>query len=175
MRFFNIKNFKCIALSLVTLFMCNINCQIQSCVNSYGETQQGTCEQIDKCTGAALIGNCQNKALICCIKDIEKPSVDEHFLITKKIFYQELNETTRNEVMYSFLVQSLENSTINNPFRAAAYLSAIIVESNYFNNLESLTADDVDNADDKSYYRSRGVLPIKGFINYEMADFKLSK
>jgi len=167
-------------INLILIVTAFIKC-IQSipCTNDYGKIKyNGTCKSVDECTGAAFKGNCQN--LICCIPEITNQPNQADGLITKAIFLKIAGNTTRNAALYGFFVQSLKTANINDQYKAAAYFSTLIGESNFFRELESKVNDQDVNADlgnnasgDGLLYRGRGAILVRGKTNYQLAESKL--
>ena len=142
---------------------------------------QGNCSLVDECKGAALIGTC-SKSLLCCIEDTSSKSSSN--IITKEIFLKVAGNTSRNEWLYGHFVDSLSpilknGNTGQNINRAAAYLSQILGETNFFRFIESPTSEkDLDinignnRSGDGSLYRGRGAILLRGRLNYRLATEK---
>ncbi|CAF0813157.1 unnamed protein product, partial [Brachionus calyciflorus] len=152
----------------------------QKCKNLFGKTKyDGECMEVRSCTGAALSGDCTASNLICCIADV-KPSTFESSLLKKSTFLTTFGNTTRNNVIYHFLAESIQASKINNEYQLAAYLSQLVGETQTFEQLESKTNEsDLDSSignsepGDGSLYRGRGAIYLKGKKNYELAQTAL--
>jgi len=151
------------------------------CYNDYGNQRyNGKCKLIDECTGAALKGNCLN-TFVCCIPDSQAPNVPENSFINKNLFLKLAGNTLRNAELYNYFAQSLTDSKINNQYKAAAFFSTLVGETNYFKELESKVDDPDFNVDlgnnetsDGSKFRGRGAIWLRGKTNYILANSKLS-
>lgn len=173
---------KIFAIQLVLLYLDNVLSQSSTsrpsgCISKYGNPLNGTCMQVDDCTGAALEGSCSS-GLICCVADKAPISVTEDKIITKNRFYKFVNKTRRNEALYGFFIKSLEQiGAKGNIYKTAAYFSQLIGESNYFKNLESRVIDSDSNTDlgnnmtgDGKFYQGRGAILLRGRKNYALAN-----
>lgn len=178
------KMFNKICLILFIINMANISVHSQNitCKNRYGKNfLEGVCQDVDTCMGAALIGNCANKDFICCIQD-KSLNYPENSIITKKLFLKIAGDTSRNNYLYNFFSESMELARIDNQYKAAAYLSQLIGETDYFRSMESVKPEnDFNNLIGNgaigigSDYRGRGAILLRGKLNYELANFKLNK
>ena len=174
----NAKIVNFLSISIIFFLFGNVSSQSIPCTNSYGNRKyNGTCQQIDQCIGAALIGNCQNS--ICCIPDTSQPNLNDK-IITKNIFLKVAGNTSRNSALYGFFVQSMQQAQINNQNKAAAYFSTLLGESNFFRDLESKINDPDINADLGNnatghglLFRGRGAILVRGRTNYELANSRL--
>lgn len=167
-------------LNLILIFLENVHLQ-PSCLNDYGRNNyRGVCMDVNDCTGAALSGNCTSgnnqNTLVCCIQDTSL-TINEHSLITKSLFLKLVGNTTRNNAMYNYFVESMNLANISNEYRAAAYFATLVGESGYFRMLESSVADNDYDADigndgfgDGSVYRGRGGILLHGKFNYLLAE-----
>ncbi|CAF0917121.1 unnamed protein product [Brachionus calyciflorus] len=128
----------------------------QKCKNQYGKNKyDGECMEVSACTGAALISNCPGVNRVCCIAD-NKPSSFEYTLLKKSIFLKTFGNTTRNNVIYHYLVESIQASQKNTEYKLAAYISQLAGETKTFEQLEG-----------------RGGIYLKGKKNYELAQTAL--
>ena len=152
------------------------------CNNDYGNQRyNGVCKQVDDCIGAGLKGNCLN-SLVCCIQDDKQaPNIPENSFIKKNLFLNLVGNTTRNEYLYNFFAESLNEAGIFNQYRAAAYFATLVGETNYFKEFESKVDDPDINADlgnnetsDGLKFRGRGGIWLRGKTNYILANSKLS-
>lgn len=150
-----------------------------TCVSAYdtGKNMIGQCANIDECTGAAIIGNCTN--LICCVPDTGKQPIIQQTPLTEGIFFKIVSNTTRNRVIYKYVVESLTLANIRTNYEIAAYLSQIIGETKDFIYIESTIIDrDEDpnlgnsNKSDGTNYRGRGGILVRGKKNYNLANLK---
>lgn len=151
------------------------------CFNSYGSGTklEGFCIQVTDCKGAALIGNCTSSQ-ICCIRD-STSSTSTSKIITKSIFLKIAGNTARNDWLYNYFSESMINAQINTENRAAAYLSQLIGETDYFKSIESIKPEkDYDlgignnEAGAGSLYRGRGGILLRGKLNYQLASDKIT-
>ncbi len=140
---------------------------------------KGLCKNIDECTGAAISGNCTN-GLTCCIQDNQhsQPNITNNIL-TKEIFLNIVGNTTRNNFIYPYIIESLKLADIETPYQISAYLSQVIGETKYFKQLESVSIENDFNiaignngSGDGIKYRGRGGILLKGKDNYERASSK---
>lgn len=152
-----------------------------ACLSKYGNPLNGTCMAVDNCTGAALEGNC-GLNLICCIPD-KSPIINSNNLITKDLYFRLLGKTRRTEALYGFFVKSLQSANVHDQiYKAAAYFSQLIGESNYFRDFESRVVDSDFNVDlgnnktgDGSFYQGRGAILLRGKTNYMLANSNCKK
>lgn len=169
---------KILVFQLVVICLQSINGQSTNstlCQNKYGNSLNGTCKLVDDCTGAALVGNCSN-GFICCIPDKAPISIAENSFITRSRFFKFVNQTKRTQALYNYFVHSLNLARANQVYKAAAYFSQLIDESNYFKNLESGVIDnDLDanlgnnETQDGTRYQGRGAILLRGKKNYYLA------
>lgn len=166
--------FKYLSLFVVILAtLRSIDCQ--ACLNTYGNNRlNGTCKSVQDCTGAALIGDCSSQTMVCCVDD-RTVQVAEHKKLTKRLFLKLVGNTTRNNAMYNYVVESMKLAAIegkNEDFKIAAYLAQLVGETNYFQKLESgiIDGDEDQDQNDKKTYQGRGGILIRGKANYELAN-----
>ena len=166
---------------LLSILNKSIQCQT-ICNNDYGNQRyNGSCKQVDDCIGAALKGNCLN-SLVCCIQDDKQaPNIPENSFIKKNLFLNLVGNTPRNEYLYNFFAESMNEAEIFNQYRAAAYFATLVGETNYFKEFESKVDDPDINADlgnnetlDGLKFRGRGGIWLRGKTNYILANSKLS-
>ena len=146
-----------------------------TCQNSFGLNKlSGTCSLIENCVGGAFSSNCP-KPQICCVPDASL-NRNEDKIITKKIFLKITGDTFRNAWLYNYFAESMESALINNLYKAAAYLSQLIGETDYFKSIESIRPEkDIDESignnktGDGSNYRGRGGILLRGKDNYDFA------
>jgi hypothetical protein len=142
----------------------------QACTNTYGNKLNGLCQSVDQCTGAAFIGNCTNANFICCMED-KTIQIAENKKLTKRMFLKLVGNTTRNNAMYNYVVESMNLATISGrseDFKIAAYLSHLVGETSYFRKIESGIID--KNDVESEMYQGRGGILIRGKSNYELAN-----
>lgn len=145
-----------------------------TCFSSFGKNRlKGTCQFVSDCQGAAFIGDCIYKKL-CCIPE-KKLITHSNSIITKDLFLKMVGSTPRNEWLYDYFSESMELAEINTNYKAAAYFSQLIDETNKFENLESIYPEydkdssiGNDNYDDGSIYRGRGAIYLRGKSNYKL-------
>ena len=174
---------KIILTLLITFYIKNTKSQSSTsvapgCTSKYGNSLNGKCMTVDNCTGAALEGNCGSN-LICCIPD-KAPIISNNRYITKDLYFKILGKTPRTEALYGFFIKSLENAGAHTQiYKAAAYFSQLIGESNYFRDFESRKIDSDfnvelgnNNTGDGSFYQGRGAILLRGKTNYILANYK---
>lgn len=157
---------------IIFSFIVTIN---SKCTNLYGKNHlDGTCQVISECKGAAFIGNCVNKK-ICCVPE-DKIVKSTNSIISKELFLKIVGDTPRNDWLYDYFSDSMNQAEINSKYKAAAYLSQLIDETNNFENLESIYPEyDKDSSigndefEDGSIYRGRGAIYLRGKLNYKLA------
>lgn len=149
-----------------------------ACVARYDSSLVGECKSVDQCAGAVLRGNCSGSS-ICCIRDNAKTDT-QNSIITKNIFLKLVNNTVRNNALYSYFAESMNLAQINTEYKAAAYFSQLVGESDFFRNLESgLIDSDSDNdlgnnvTGDGTKYQGRGAILLRGKTNYLLANSKI--
>ena len=171
-------------LLLALMFFKNVSLQnlMTDCSNDFGgEKHIGECKPVEDCKYAALQGNCLN-SFICCIPDRgSPPSIAENSFIKKNIFLKLVGNTPRNNELYNYFAQSMNEADIYNQYKAAAYFATLVGETNYFKDLELKASDpdfndDLGNSEttDGSKYRGRGAISLRGKSNYILANSKLS-
>jgi len=176
---------------MLFLLMLTSNVELQStvttslktpCTNSYGNISKliGYCSQVDECKGGAFIGNCTSSSLICCVLDMSS-SISTNKLITKEIFLKIAGNTPRNDWLYNFFSESMTKAQITTENRAAAYLSQLIGETDYFKSIESVKSEKDDDitignnqTGDGSLFRGRGGILLRGKSNYQLAKNKIT-
>jgi len=178
------KNKFCLIFTLIlTVYL--KNSQSTSCTNDYGNKKyEGTCKYVDECSNGAAFKSiqCQNQAssFICCVpENTAQPNLKDD-IITKPLFLKLSGNTTRNSALYGFFVQSMQTAKINDQYKAAAYFSTLLGESNFFRELESKVNDQDFNADlgnnatnDGLLYRGRGAILVRGKTNYQQVEARL--
>ncbi len=119
----------------------------------------------------------------CCVPDnkLNSKTRSSHHLLTKEIFLKVVGDTTRNEAIYYFVVESLDIAKIETEYQIAAYLSQLIGETKFFEFIESSVLEKDDNylignnqTGDGTKFRGRGGIMLRGRDNYELAHSKLS-
>lgn len=160
---------------LVGIFLLSqVNSQ-ETCKSKFGTPLEGSCSIIDECTGAALQGDCPNPNHACCIADLTR-TVPDSVLFKKNTFLKLAGNTTRNNAIYRYFVESMSTALINSEYRLAAYFSQLAGETNNFAHLESLDKEldvnpNIGNTlpGDGLLYRGRGAIHLRGKTNYELA------
>ncbi len=104
------------------------------------------------------MGNCTMAGQTCCIDDIKASDVSESKLISRELFLKIAGNTTRNQALYNFFVESMVDANITTVFQAAAYLSQLLGESKYFKSIESLQIEN-------DYDARLGNNQVKFFLN----------
>lgn len=137
----------------------------------------GQCSSVNECTGAAVVGNCTN--MICCVPDTGKLPNEQNMILTEEVFFNIVSNTTRNRVIYKYVVQSLTLAGVSTKYQIAAYLSQIVGETQEFEVIESPNRDkDQDSnignnkTNDGTVYRGRGGILVRGKTNYNLANLK---
>jgi len=142
----------------------------------------GTCIKLDYCTGGVIASNNCSTGLACCVKDIDLPVASRvaHQILTKKIFLEIVGDTTRNEAIYHYVVESLGRAEIVTEYQIAAYLSQLIGETNFFRQIESSILEKDFNevignnqTGDGKRFRGRGGILLRGRDNYARAQNSL--
>ena len=161
---------------LAICFTCLLNIHIAQSEECWFGTNNsiGVCTEVSECRGAALQGKCFLPQL-CCLNDTS--SYYQSKLITKDLFLKIAGNTSRNDWLYGHFVESLGLAQIeDDPYRAAAYLSQVIGETDYFKSIESPVKEkDIDPnigntvPGDGSLYRGRGGILLRGKKNYQLA------
>ena len=107
----------------------------------------GSCMEIDSCTGAGISsGNCPG-SFTCCVPNPSTPPITTHKILTKEKFLKIAGNTTRNNVLYSYLVDSMEKANVKSLYEIAAYLSQLMGETKNFRIMESAQLEnDFDSA-----------------------------
>jgi len=156
----------------ITLLSKTAKSEQVKCSNSFGKNKlNGTCSLVDVCQGAALIANldCSPKE-ICCL--VDKNSTSTNRFISKEIFLKVTGNTSRNDWLYGHFSDSLDAAEINTEYRASAYLSQLLGETDFFRLIESDKPEKYvsrDIEDEGSIYRGRGAILLRGKSNYELA------
>jgi len=157
---------------------------LKPCVNIFGNNsttkQNATCSMVSDCKGAAFSTYDCPVLQICCVQDPYSSSATSS-IITKAIFLKIAGNTTRNDWIYNYFSESMPLAEINDENRAAAYLSQLIGETDYFKSIESSRPEkDIDTSignnksGDGSLYRGRGGILLRGRTNYELASIGLN-
>jgi predicted chitinase len=167
-------------------------CLSQNCQPRYGKDLTGTCINVDECTGGAFATTtCESKNHICCVNETASIVSAEDKIITRDLFLNIAQNTTRNNAMYAFFVEAMAKANISvfrdrfgnypNVYRRAVFLSQLIGESDYFRKLESNTIDkDTDSSlgnnqtGDGSNFQGRGAVLLRGRQNYQQASVDLN-
>jgi predicted chitinase len=119
-----------------------------------------------------------SKGLSCCVKDKELPAAarSAHRLLTKEIFLKIVGDTTRNDAIYHYVVESLSRASIETEYQIAAYLSQLLGETKFFEAIESSVLEKDDNqlignnqTGDGRRFRGRGGIMLRGRMNYALA------
>ncbi|RNA15112.1 collagen alpha-1(XII) chain-like [Brachionus plicatilis] len=173
---------KILIIQIILIYLKNVYSQSSTsrpleCLSKYGNPLEGKCMLVDNCTGAALDGNC-GSGLICCIPDKAPLNIAENGFITKALFFKIVGKTLRTEALYGYFVQSLQEADADSKiYKAAAFLSQLIGESNFFKNLESRVIDSDFNINlgnnatgDGTFYQGRGAILLRGKSNYFLAN-----
>ena len=155
----------------ITLLSNTVN--TEKCTNSFGKNKiNGTCALVDFCQGAAFItSDCRGKE-ICCIEDTDsaKSNSLNIYSIKKEIFLKIAGNTSRNDWLYGHFCDSLKEAEINTDYRASAYLSQLLGETDFFRLIESDKPEkDAYSENEGSIYRGRGAILLRGKSNYELA------
>ena len=153
-----------------------------TCISQQGNLK-GKCLNVDECIGAALIGNCSKQNEICCVDDKPSATKDKNNFISRAVFLKIVGNTTRNNALFGYFVESMPLAQINDNYQAAAFLSQLSGESKNFRLLESDKPERDINPDigndqigDGLKYKGRGAILLKGKLNYHKAkNAKLSK
>jgi predicted chitinase len=150
---------------------------LKSCNNLYGSSIKltGDCSLIYNCKGAAFVTtDCPNPQ-ICCVQDTSSSS-STNSKITKAIFLKIAGNTARNDWIYNYFSESMKSAEIDNEYKAAAYLSQLIGETDYFKSIEAIRPEKDNDPSignnktgDGSLYRGRGGILLRGRLNYELA------
>ncbi len=142
----------------------------------------GSCISIDHCTGGVIASNNCSTGLACCVEDKQQPSsfAVKH-LLTKEIFLKIAGDTTRNDGMYYYVVESLILANVETEYQIAAYLSQVLGETRFFKSFESSIVDtDVDSVlgndriGDGTRFRGRGGILLRGRGNYALAQKRIA-
>ena len=151
--------------------------QLISCSNLYGSSTKltGNCSLIYNCKGAAFVTtDCPNPQ-ICCVQDTSSSS-STNSKITKAIFLKIAGNTARNDWIYNYFSESMILAEIDNEYKAAAYLSQLIGDTDYFKSIEAIRPEKDNDLSignnktgDGSLYRGRGGILLRGRLNYELA------
>ncbi len=136
----------------------------------------GDCSLIYNCKGAAFVTtDCPNPQ-ICCVQDTSSSSSLTNSIITKAIFLKIAGNTFRNNWIYNYFSESMKSAAIDNEYKAAAYLSQLIGETDYFKSIEAIRPEKDNDPSignnktgDGSLYRGRGGILLRGRLNYELA------
>ena len=168
-------------LTFLTLGLLAVGVKPETCSNLYGNSLKGECKEVGFCTGGAFIGNCRNRAHICCVDDVTSiESKDDDFIIKRSVFFSIVGKTPRNQLLYNYFIESMQIASIDNTFRAAAYLSQLAAETRNFEQLESEKPELDNNAlignskiGDGARFRGRGAIFLRGKLNYELATIKI--
>jgi hypothetical protein len=160
----------------LSIFSFKITHSQQPCLSTYSNRLGGVCANVNECIGAALVtSNCTALGEICCItSDDAPPNQNEHPKLTKQVFFQIVDNTTRNNVIYFHIVESIRLAALGlDEFKIAAFLAQIIGETSYFRKLESgiVESNETDeNYFEEQFYQPRGGILLRGKDNYELAN-----
>ena len=151
--------------------------QLISCNNLYGSSTKltGDCSLIYNCKGAAFVTTGCPNPQICCVQDTSSSS-STNSKITKAIFLKIAGNTARNDWIYNYFSESMILAEIDNEYKAAAYLSQLIGDTDYFKSIEAIRPEKDNDLSignnktgDGSLYRGRGGILLRGRLNYELA------
>ena len=180
----NFSSFLLIFLIIISYYAVQVLSQKNkvACTSEQGNFD-GSCLDVNECTGAALTGSCAKPNEICCIYDKPSATVDKNNFIQRETFLKIVGNTTRNNALFGYFVESMSLAQINDNYQAAAYLSQLAGESKYFRSLESDKSEKDFNPDigndgtgDGLKYKGRGAILLRGKSNYNAANnAKLSK
>lgn len=140
----------------------------------------GICKDIDKCTGAAIKGNCTATGHTCCVaenaSELQNTVEDDSTKLTKEIFLKIAGDTVRNQAIYKYFVESMRLANVTSEYEIAAYLAQLIGETKYFRSIESIILEkDFDElignnvTGDGTKYRGRGGILLIGRTAYHLA------
>ncbi len=121
---------------LVTLQVADLQPSAAQCSGTFERNLVGLCLEIDNCTGAPIGGNCAN-GLKCCVPDPSPPLEISNEILTKTKFLKIIGNTPRNNVLYHYLVESMQKANVRTEFEIAAYLSQLMGETDNFRSMES--------------------------------------
>lgn len=153
----------------------------QQCKIKFGN-DDGVCKPSRECLGAAVESNNNNCGTtnICCVDDV-KVTIAEDKHMPKSTFLKLVGNTSRNDAMYSYFVQSMQlagvNTGSNADYKMCTYLSQIVGESKVFERLESRYIDRDDDVEfgnsdigDGEKWQGRGALYVRGKKDYELCN-----
>jgi hypothetical protein len=172
--------------SLLTLTLITLPALIvsqQTCNNKFGSSRiPGECRPVKDCRGAHLESNNSSCGNVnkCCMEDITV-NVAPNNRLTKNIFLKLIGNTSRNDAMYNYFVQSLPLAGVstgsNADYKMCAYLAQIWGETNGLENMESRLIDEDDDRDlgnnekgDGETWQGRGGIMVRGKTNYDLAN-----
>ena len=141
---------------------------------------KGSCLKFDYCTGGVIASSDCSRDLSCCVDDKKLPYAANR-LLTKEIFLKIAGNTTRNDAMYYYVVESMERASIENEYQIAAYLSQLIGETKFFKSIESITKEQDEDpmignnqTGDGLKFRGRGGILLRGKNNYALAQKRIN-
>ncbi len=113
----------------------------QSCSGTYERSLIGICIRIEDCEGAVIGGNCVS-GLKCCVPEPSPITEASNSILTKNKFLKIIGNTTRNNFLYSYLVNAMEKANVRTEFQIAAFLSQLMGETDNFKSIESSQLED---------------------------------